>query len=200
MAMRAPAIPGRQLPEILKAHPLPEVYETFQPSSARDAMPATVASLGHGMPLGPFGAAEGWLESRTLTPVLAQSVSTVVASRMDGEDCVSSEAETGCGSSDPGGVAPGEVSSSGSSSGSAGVGTTPRSGAASEGSALHGTGDCRPCAWYWKPTGCENEAGCRFCHMCPDGEVKNRKKSKLTAMRRARGTTTDDGAAEDSQV
>mmetsp|Transcript_51162 Transcript_51162/g.121595 ORF Transcript_51162/g.121595 Transcript_51162/m.121595 type:complete len:386 (-) Transcript_51162:186-1343(-) len=49
----------------------------------------------------------------------------------------------------------------------------------SEGSALHYTGDCRPCAWVWKASGCKNGSACRHCHLCPPGEVKARKKSKL---------------------
>jgi len=53
----------------------------------------------------------------------------------------------------------------------------------SEGAALHGTGQCRPCAWYWKPQGCANAVECRHCHMCPEGELKNRKKDKVQQMR-----------------
>jgi len=48
----------------------------------------------------------------------------------------------------------------------------------SVGSALHGTGECRPCSWFHRPGGCQNGADCRHCHLCPDGEVKARKKSK----------------------
>lgn len=50
-------------------------------------------------------------------------------------------------------------------------------------SALHGTGKCSPCAWYWKPKSCLNAKGCAFCHLCPEGELKNRKKAKLAARR-----------------
>jgi len=48
---------------------------------------------------------------------------------------------------------------------------------------LHTTGRCRPCAWYWKPKGCLNAQDCDYCHWCPDGELKKRKKMKVTAMR-----------------
>eukprot|EP00747_Dinoflagellata_sp_TGD_P157196 gnl/TRDRNA2_/TRDRNA2_177724_c0_seq2.p1 gnl/TRDRNA2_/TRDRNA2_177724_c0~~gnl/TRDRNA2_/TRDRNA2_177724_c0_seq2.p1 ORF type:complete len:565 (-),score=76.86 gnl/TRDRNA2_/TRDRNA2_177724_c0_seq2:225-1919(-) len=51
------------------------------------------------------------------------------------------------------------------------------------GSAAHGTGACRPCAWFWRPTGCHNGTKCRHCHLCPDGELATRKKAKLTALR-----------------
>lgn len=48
----------------------------------------------------------------------------------------------------------------------------------SAGSAVHGTGACKPCAWVWKPTGCEKGMGCEYCHSCPPGEAKLRKKAK----------------------
>lgn len=47
----------------------------------------------------------------------------------------------------------------------------------------HGTGRCRPCAWYWKDQGCANGRQCRHCHLCPEGELKNRKKDKIAVMR-----------------
>jgi len=48
----------------------------------------------------------------------------------------------------------------------------------SGGSALHGTSRCRPCAWFWKLKGCQNEENCGHCHLCPEGEIKARKKAK----------------------
>jgi hypothetical protein len=56
-------------------------------------------------------------------------------------------------------------------------------GRASRGSTLHGTGKCRPCAWFWKPKKCQNETECVYCHLCPEGELKSRKKAKVQAMR-----------------
>jgi len=54
----------------------------------------------------------------------------------------------------------------------------------SVGSAQHHLGNCKPCAFLWKDAnGCQNGANCIFCHMCPPGEVKQRKKQKL-AMRK----------------
>lgn len=50
----------------------------------------------------------------------------------------------------------------------------------SVGSALHGTGACRPCAWFYKETGCANGKDCRHCHACQEGEVKARKKEKAS--------------------
>eukprot|EP00747_Dinoflagellata_sp_TGD_P088922 gnl/TRDRNA2_/TRDRNA2_164156_c2_seq3.p1 gnl/TRDRNA2_/TRDRNA2_164156_c2~~gnl/TRDRNA2_/TRDRNA2_164156_c2_seq3.p1 ORF type:complete len:309 (-),score=74.72 gnl/TRDRNA2_/TRDRNA2_164156_c2_seq3:215-1141(-) len=53
----------------------------------------------------------------------------------------------------------------------------------SRGSALHASKQCRPCAWFWKPQGCENGKECGHCHLCPKGELKSRKKDKITKMR-----------------
>lgn len=51
----------------------------------------------------------------------------------------------------------------------------------SMGSALHDTGGCKPCAWMYKDpdTGCRNGDRCQYCHLCPPGEVKRRKRDKL---------------------
>mmetsp|Transcript_59937 Transcript_59937/g.160618 ORF Transcript_59937/g.160618 Transcript_59937/m.160618 type:complete len:358 (-) Transcript_59937:99-1172(-) len=54
---------------------------------------------------------------------------------------------------------------------------------ASRGAILHGTGQCRPCAWYWRPQGCSNSQDCCHCHMCPAGEVKARRKARMEALR-----------------
>jgi len=53
----------------------------------------------------------------------------------------------------------------------------------SYGSMLHEQGACKPCAWFWKPSGCQNGRDCAYCHICSDGELKARKKSKHAAMR-----------------
>jgi len=54
---------------------------------------------------------------------------------------------------------------------------------ASVGSLMHGTGCCKPCAWYWKAGGCQNGRDCQHCHMCSSGEIKARRKAKLGARR-----------------
>lgn len=53
----------------------------------------------------------------------------------------------------------------------------------SQGSALHMTGACRPCAWFWKLGGCLNGKACHHCHLCPERELKSRKRNKVTMMR-----------------
>jgi hypothetical protein len=58
----------------------------------------------------------------------------------------------------------------------------------SVGSALHCSGDCTPCAWFWKADSCNNGKDCRYCHLCPDGELKKRKKAKVAQMRSGVGT------------
>jgi len=44
------------------------------------------------------------------------------------------------------------------------------------GSARHGHGQCKPCAFSWKPEGCQSGTGCKFCHICLPGEKQRRKK------------------------
>ena len=53
----------------------------------------------------------------------------------------------------------------------------------SQGSALHSTGQCKPCAWFWKSRGCSNAVFCDYCHLCPPGALKERKKAKIAAIR-----------------
>jgi len=66
--------------------------------------------------------------------------------------------------------------------------------APSEGSQNHGqlTEDgqpaCQPCAWFHKVAGCQNGANCTRCHLCPEGELKVRKKQKLQGLRNAEAT------------
>lgn len=53
----------------------------------------------------------------------------------------------------------------------------------SVGSSLHASGQCRPCAWYWKPGGCKNGSACRHCHTCPEGSVKALKRGKVALLK-----------------
>lgn len=52
-------------------------------------------------------------------------------------------------------------------------------GMTSMGSKDHDTGRCKPCGFLYKDAnGCQNGADCPFCHMCPPGEIRRRKKEK----------------------
>jgi len=62
-------------------------------------------------------------------------------------------------------------------------GLDPPGGTPSHGSILHKTGNCQPCAWYWKSGGCQKGKACTRCHSCPDGELKARRKTKYTMMK-----------------
>lgn len=78
----------------------------------------------------------------------------------------------------------------------------PKGPLASKGSASHGTGECRPCAWFYKPQGCQNAAECRHCHLCPEGEIKTRRKVKSSKLRSQRGDQEDgsDSESDDSSL
>lgn len=54
----------------------------------------------------------------------------------------------------------------------------------SVGSLLHKAQLCKPCAWYHHPKGCQRAGACEFCHMCPPGEIKRRKKEKTLLIRK----------------
>jgi len=53
----------------------------------------------------------------------------------------------------------------------------PADGPANPGSKLHEAGG------FWKPGSCQNGAECGHCHLCPDGEIKTRKKARQTLVR-----------------
>merc|ERR1712224_281272 len=58
----------------------------------------------------------------------------------------------------------------------------------STGSFDHESGNCKPCAFLWKSAdGCQNGQNCKFCHLCPIGEVKRRKKAKIAFRKMMRG-------------
>lgn len=51
------------------------------------------------------------------------------------------------------------------------------------GSAFHSIGDCKPCAFVWRPEGCSTGMDCQFCHLCDKGEKKQRAKEKRRVVR-----------------
>jgi len=70
----------------------------------------------------------------------------------------------------------------------------------SAGSELHGTGECAPCMWFFKPRGCQLGVLCGFCHLCPDGELKQRRKKKDTKLRQIRLEAAQMNASEPEGV
>lgn len=55
----------------------------------------------------------------------------------------------------------------------------------SVGSSLHGSGACKPCAFFHRSEGCQNGKDCTFCHTCPASEVKARRKARRGIVRSA---------------
>lgn len=52
----------------------------------------------------------------------------------------------------------------------------------------HDSSLCRPCAFFFgKEDGCRNGVDCKFCHLCPPGMIKQKKKEKLERLRASRG-------------
>lgn len=49
----------------------------------------------------------------------------------------------------------------------------------------HNAGQCKPCAWFWKKQGCRNGDTCSYCHLCPEGELRLRKRARLVALKSA---------------
>jgi len=62
----------------------------------------------------------------------------------------------------------------------------------SVGSLLHRSKLCKPCAWFHHPKGCQRGVRCEFCHCCPAGEIKRRKKEKTMLIRKRRSQRQDE--------
>merc|ERR1712137_740420 len=61
----------------------------------------------------------------------------------------------------------------------------------SPGSKGHFEGLCKPCAFLYE--GCLNDSACDFCHLCPPGELKRRKRNKLAARRKLNSQPSESG-------
>jgi len=59
----------------------------------------------------------------------------------------------------------------------------------SVGSALHSQGDCKPCAWFWRPGGCTRGESCQHCHLCPRGALQKRKRQNRQLLKALRKST-----------
>jgi len=51
------------------------------------------------------------------------------------------------------------------------------------GSSRHHFGQCKPCAHFHTPGGCQSGAECSFCHLCPPNEKQRRKRAGRRAAR-----------------
>eukprot|EP00927_Polykrikos_kofoidii_P061961 TRINITY_DN56783_c0_g1_i1.p1 TRINITY_DN56783_c0_g1~~TRINITY_DN56783_c0_g1_i1.p1 ORF type:complete len:259 (+),score=40.92 TRINITY_DN56783_c0_g1_i1:64-777(+) len=60
----------------------------------------------------------------------------------------------------------------------------------SVGAAGHASGNCRPCAWFRRPTGCINGHDCKFCHTCPEGALKKKRRDKTMFLKMADACNT----------
>jgi len=56
-------------------------------------------------------------------------------------------------------------------------------GSPSKGSVYHEIGDCKPCAWFHHKEGCHSGADCEFCHTCPFGELRRRKRERVQSVK-----------------
>jgi hypothetical protein len=71
----------------------------------------------------------------------------------------------------------------------------------SAGSDKHNLNQCNPCAWNWRPPGCVNGTSCLFCHMCPEGALKSRRKERVAMIKAERSmnrTSQSSGVASRS--
>jgi hypothetical protein len=57
------------------------------------------------------------------------------------------------------------------------------------GSAEHASGQCKPCAFVFKPAGCGNGVDCAFCHLCHPSEKKRRQKEKKALLKSQNNTS-----------
>lgn len=60
------------------------------------------------------------------------------------------------------------------------------SGQWSVGAAGHAQGDCKPCAWFWRPGGCTRGEACQHCHLCPRGALQKKKRQNRQVLRAAK--------------
>lgn len=63
------------------------------------------------------------------------------------------------------------------------------------GSAGHGRGQCKPCAFFHRAEGCSNGVDCPFCHLCDADEKKRRTKEKRGMLRMQKAFTRLVGGA-----
>mmetsp|Transcript_90219 Transcript_90219/g.140889 ORF Transcript_90219/g.140889 Transcript_90219/m.140889 type:complete len:198 (-) Transcript_90219:115-708(-) len=78
------------------------------------------------------------------------------------------------------------------------IGSAPANACLSEGSAGHGSGNCKPCGFFHKG-GCQRGLECKFCHLCPAGSIEQNRKAKRKIVRIAhRMKMANEEASKDS--
>lgn len=75
----------------------------------------------------------------------------------------------------------------------------PREPQFSIGSRMHGSGKCKPCAFFHKK-GCEANENCPFCHICDRDEKKRRRQQQRASIRQRRALREERKAAAASRV
>lgn len=64
----------------------------------------------------------------------------------------------------------------------------------SAGAQGHAIGNCKPCAWNWKPSGCSKGPDCEYCHMCDEGAIRRKKQGRMVMRRQvARAKAKNNG-------
>eukprot|EP00929_Paragymnodinium_shiwhaense_P091100 TRINITY_DN51141_c0_g2_i1.p1 TRINITY_DN51141_c0_g2~~TRINITY_DN51141_c0_g2_i1.p1 ORF type:complete len:203 (-),score=31.74 TRINITY_DN51141_c0_g2_i1:301-909(-) len=53
----------------------------------------------------------------------------------------------------------------------------------SVGSLAHFSGECKPCGFFWKQTGCSRGVQCEFCHLCDFREKRQRHQAKKAMLK-----------------
>jgi len=56
------------------------------------------------------------------------------------------------------------------------------------GSTLHGSGECKPCGFYWRTMGCKDGAACNHCHLCTVEATREKRKSRKQELKREKKT------------
>lgn len=63
---------------------------------------------------------------------------------------------------------------------------------------MHLRHECQPCAYFHaKLDGCRWGADCNYCHLCPSGEIRKRKKQKISKLKALRDLSSASGSISD---
>lgn len=158
----AARLPARSASEpSLRSSSLSTVASVEAPSSAASPIEGMQSTSGNGVP---DSCTRTPGNERTLEMASVQRAFTVFQDDVDGEPDVIT-----CNTLQPHGFQGGSVSAAG--------------GMPSAGAALHSIGECKPCAWFWRPSSCHRGEECSHCHLCPEGEIYRRRKERKTVFK-----------------